>query len=171
MYNFILVGPHAGKTITLGGHPFIDGVFAFGKGMEVAPGPQDVAKKGNLLGKLYQAYLEGSPQLAAAEARLAGEETPEGELRVEQREQQEQEQRQPSGAGGSGRAAQGAIRTALTKLDPENDEHWTDAGLPAVEAVRQLSGNDDVSRQDIKSLAPKLTREEAAKARTADPLD
>lgn len=72
-------------------------------------------------------------------------------------------------AAPSARAAKGAIRTALAKLDPKNDEHWTDAGLPSVAAVRELTGQE-VARADITELAPKLTREEAAKVST-DPLD
>lgn len=72
-------------------------------------------------------------------------------------------------AGKSPRAIDGSIRTALTKLDPKNDEQWTSGGLPSVEAVRSASGNEEVSRADIKRLAPNLTREEAAKV-AADPL-
>lgn len=162
--KFVLVGPHAGKTISLGGHPFVDGVFDFGPdGAGVVPGPDEVAKKGRILAKLYQAYPEGSPELDAAKARIKGDKPIEGRLDVEKREDEQQAAAQPAGAGGSDRARQGAIRTALTKLDPKNADHWTSAGLPSVEAVRELSGDKEVSRGDIQNLAPKLTREEAAK--------
>lgn len=162
--KFILVGPHAGKTITLGGHQFVEGAFDFGPdGAGVVPGPDEVAKKGRLLAKLYQAYPEGSPELEAAAKRIKGDKEPEGRLDVGKREEQQQAQQQPAGAGGSERARQGAVRSALTKLDPKVDAHWTGAGLPSVEAVRELSGDKEVSRGDIQNLAPKLTREEAAK--------
>lgn len=170
--RYILVGAHAGKTITLGGHQFIDGAFTFGADADgVMPSDQDKARKGNLLSKLYQAYPEDSAELAAAEGRLEKNEAPPGELDVGEREKQEQEERPPVGTtAASERAIKGAIRTAITQLDPANDEHWTDGGLPSVAAVRELSGNKDVGRADIASLAPKLTREEATKL-AADPLD
>lgn len=205
MYRYHLVGAHAGKTITLGGHEFVDGVFTFGANKEgVMPSPQEATRKSNLLGKCYQAYLEG-PELDAAKARIekAGAANA-GELDVAKREDEEQANRPPVGTKPEPKAdkpadaepeqpapaapepevtppapeqptteRKGAVRTALTKLDATNDDHWTGQGLPSVEAVRELSGNKDVSRQDIQALAPKLNREEAKKiaAEQTDPLD
>lgn len=173
MQKYVLVGHFAGKTVALGGHQFVEGVFEFGASPEgVMPSDQEKQRKANLLAKMYQAYPEGSAELEAAQKRLAGNQTPPGELDVGKREDEEQATRQPAGGGGSERQRFGAIRTALTKLDPKEDTHWTDGGLPAVAAVRQLSGDVEVSRQDITALAPKLTREEALKiADEKDPLD
>lgn len=64
----------------------------------------------------------------------------------------------------STRQKQGALRSALLKLDPKDAAHWTDNGLPSVAAVRQFAGDDTISRAAIQELAPKMTREEAAKA-------
>lgn len=180
MYNYHLVGPHEGKTITLGGHRFVDGVFEYGPNADgVAPSQEEATRKGRFLAKSYQAYLEG-PELNAARARANGDKDApalEPRLDVANREDEEQANREPSGAGGEAAKAatqrKGAVRTALTKLDATKDEHWTGQGLPSVEAVRELSGNKDVSRQDIGELAPNLNREEAKKVQGAlvDPLD
>ncbi len=50
------------------------------------------------------------------------------------------------------------ILEALQTLDTENDEHWTNQGLPAVAAL----GIDDLKRKDITEAAPHFTRENPA---------
>jgi hypothetical protein len=167
MYDFILVGPHAGKTVTLGGHAFVDGTFTLGLDADgVAPSPEDAERKGIYLGKMYQAFPKGSDNLA--EAKKTGKSPlAKDELNVADAEIKDQAERipvgEPSAPGKKKTVRKGAVRTAVVKLDPTNDEHWTDKGLPSVEAVRDLSKNDEISRQDIVEVAPSLTREEAAK--------
>jgi hypothetical protein len=169
MYKYHLVGPHEGKTIMLGGHQFQDGVFEFGANAEgVQPSKEEARRKGIALAKSYQAFLEGPALDAARAAFKAGDAPAGGELDVNEREDKEQAERGEQAAKTTER--KGAVRSALAKLDPENDDHWTNGGLPSVEAVRELSGNKDVSRQDINALATNLNREEAAKL-AADPLD
>lgn len=51
------------------------------------------------------------------------------------------------------------IASALSMLDPDNDDHWTNAGLPAVEAVSELVG-ESVTRAQIKTVAPDAKRPE-----------
>ncbi len=41
-----------------------------------------------------------------------------------------------------------SIRAALQQLDVQNDDHWTDDGLPKVEAVKAIAGRE-VTRQQI----------------------
>jgi hypothetical protein len=59
------------------------------------------------------------------------------------------------------------IRAALQKLDPKNDAHWTEDGLPALAA---LGFKKQPSRSEVTNAAPKFTRAlqdittEAAKA-------
>ena len=53
------------------------------------------------------------------------------------------------------------ITKALAALDPGNDDHWTADGAPRVDAVAALTGNAEVSRQEITDAAPQLTRESA----------
>lgn len=48
------------------------------------------------------------------------------------------------------------IRAALQKLDPKNDAHWTEDGLPAIAALG-FKGKAP-SRADITNAAPKFTR-------------
>lgn len=53
------------------------------------------------------------------------------------------------------------IVDALRMLDPENDDFWTDAGLPKVSAVEDASGVVGVTRKDINSAWPEFTRDAA----------
>lgn len=50
------------------------------------------------------------------------------------------------------------IRTALTQLDPTNDHHWTDDGLPREGVVRKLANDQTVSRKDIQEAQPGFQR-------------
>ncbi len=47
-----------------------------------------------------------------------------------------------------------SIKTAVLKLDPENDDHWTAMGLPKVDAVEQAYGKAGVTRADINAVFP-----------------
>lgn len=49
------------------------------------------------------------------------------------------------------------IRTAIEGLDAKDDAHWTDAGLPAVDAVSEALG-ETVTRAEIKAAAPDAKR-------------
>jgi len=55
---------------------------------------------------------------------------------------------------------------ALEQLDHNNDDHWTDNGLPSVSAVKELvsHGKEQVTRQAITDTWPDLTRTSAAQA-------
>ncbi len=53
------------------------------------------------------------------------------------------------------------ITAALAKLDPANDNHWTADGAPRIEAVRMISGDQTISRDDITQAAPMFTRSNA----------
>lgn len=52
-----------------------------------------------------------------------------------------------------------SIKEALEILDPADDEQWTEDGLPLVEIVRELTGNQNLKRKDITDAAPLFTRE------------
>lgn len=49
------------------------------------------------------------------------------------------------------------LRTALSQLDPANDDHWTADGQPRIEAVNTVLGHA-VRRQEIIDAAPGFTR-------------
>ena len=52
------------------------------------------------------------------------------------------------------------IQEALTLLDSNDDEHWTQGGKPAVHTVSDIL-NEPVSRSDIDAAAPDFKREGA----------
>ncbi len=47
---------------------------------------------------------------------------------------------------------------ALSALDHDNDEHWTAMGLPRVEIVAEMIGNEELKRADIQAITPDLVR-------------
>lgn len=51
-----------------------------------------------------------------------------------------------------------ALHRALRALDPTNDEHWTDDGLPRMDAIKALGGGSGVTRAAVSDAAPGLTR-------------
>lgn len=54
------------------------------------------------------------------------------------------------------------IQAAVRKLDPIEDTHWTEAGLPAVGAVAISMGDQTVTRAQIAASMPEYTRDKAA---------
>ncbi len=171
--RFVLVGALKGQTVNLGGHDFIDGVHDFvyvqdGGGLAM-PSQDDIKLKAANLERNYQAFPEDSAELAEAEtnygklvaAAKKGEEPAPVVSTPKAREDKEQDDRSEKVV--ADRAAKTAGREALLKLDPANDDHWTDAGLPSVEAVREIAGVQTISRADITALAPNLNRDEAIK--------
>lgn len=53
------------------------------------------------------------------------------------------------------------ILEALGKLDTSNDNHWTADGLPRIETVRMLSGDQSITREQITAEAPDFSRSAA----------
>lgn len=56
------------------------------------------------------------------------------------------------------------ILNALAKLDPNNDNHWTDDGLPRMDTVKMLTGNPGLTRDAVTVAAPGFDREQARAA-------
>jgi hypothetical protein len=54
------------------------------------------------------------------------------------------------------------IKTAVLKLDPENENHWTSMGLPRVDAVEEAYGKAGVTRGDINAAFPNGWNRDAA---------
>ena len=64
------------------------------------------------------------------------------------------------------------VREAVMSLDPNNDDHWTKAGIPALLAVEEAVGRSGTTRQDVESAARGYTRELALAAQTpAEPME
>lgn len=53
-------------------------------------------------------------------------------------------------------------KDALYRLDPANDEHWTADNQPTVAAVRELTGNPNLTRQEITEADPEFSRQKLA---------
>ena len=51
-----------------------------------------------------------------------------------------------------------AILAALPTIDVEDDELWTESGLPTVEAVQAATGIEDLKRKQITEAAPQFNR-------------
>ena len=50
---------------------------------------------------------------------------------------------------------------AVYALDPDRQDHWTVAGLPAMKAIEALVGSNAVQRSDIERLLPDYNRTSA----------
>lgn len=50
------------------------------------------------------------------------------------------------------------ITDALLKLDAANDNHWTSDGLPRIETLKFLTGNQSLTRNDIFAACPTFCR-------------
>jgi len=53
------------------------------------------------------------------------------------------------------------IKEALMHLDPTDDAQWTSDGLPLVEVVRGLTGNETLTRKEISEADPAFCRDNA----------
>lgn len=65
-----------------------------------------------------------------------------------------------AGSGGLG----GSIKSALSKLDPNEDSDWTSGGLPSMPRMKELTGKSDLTRDEVASAAPGFARANAASA-------
>jgi hypothetical protein len=54
------------------------------------------------------------------------------------------------------------IKEALLKLDPANENHWTDAGLARLETVKFNMGGTAVSREELDAAFPGFSKDTAA---------
>lgn len=59
------------------------------------------------------------------------------------------------------------LEEALLCLDPENDDHWTDAGLPRMSALAELGL--ELDRGDVTKAAPRFTRTNLVLGTDEDP--
>ena len=53
------------------------------------------------------------------------------------------------------------ILDALSKLDVANDNHWTAEGMPRIETVCMLAGDQSITREKITAEAPQFCRANA----------
>lgn len=190
-------GVYAGKTVTLGGHRFVNGVAEFTGSQEEL---QPLLRK---LARGWQAYPEGSEELAALQEQGNGERGTDhtaSQPRPDESVQRDGESRQQGSvqesehvggehaeaqagdtggvSGGHGHSnsglseqhssesgAESSVNPQLARivydLDPDNDNHWTQTGKPALSAVTEGYGSGDVTRSDVNKAAPGWNRDKA----------
>lgn len=179
----VLTGGRAGFNGILGKqYKFVDGALTL-RGSE-----KDVQSMMLVLERSYAAYPEGSAELEAAQRRYMeatdGECNP-TQVEEENPEQHIPGDVQPQGQGspeeetvdggesddsvegqeGSEDSGDGhedprvsRIREAVMTLEVPNDALWTAEGLPKVEAVSEVLG-EDVTRAEITAAAPNFNRQ------------
>lgn len=54
------------------------------------------------------------------------------------------------------------VAEALRKLDVNNDNHWTADGLPRIDTVRMIAGNQALTREMITAEMPEFSRQTAS---------
>lgn len=54
------------------------------------------------------------------------------------------------------------LTTALSKIDHDNDRHWTPDGRPSIQFVCQQAGGIDVTRAEVLAAAPDLERRKSS---------
>jgi len=204
--RLILTGPYTGKTVTLNGHFFDQGVCV------VQGEPESLRHLFTYMARCYQAYPQGSIELEEARAAweaYCAKENGHGVSDIETDEEQpdppseDASNLQPVGEGPAtedaqvsgtddagapgqtepdasgnglpdprpddGTQAQGQdaaqtltkLAKAVMSLDPDNDEHWTGAGLPAMAAVEAAYGSTDITRKQVEAELPNWNREMA----------
>lgn len=167
--KFVLVGPHAGQTMHVNGHEFVDGEMTF----------QGSAEQAATLERVFEFYGAMTAEKAELHA-LRGEQKP------ADNKLPESGARVDSGASGGQADAQGSatsteavklaqdapngapdaklsLAEAIGLLDPGVDAHWTSNNLPSLEHLGELTGKK-VARDEVNAVAEGYTR---AKARAA----
>lgn len=56
------------------------------------------------------------------------------------------------------------ITDALSKLDPANENHWTQEGLPRLDTIKILAGDPSLTREAVTAAAPDFNRASAQQA-------
>jgi hypothetical protein len=174
MVTFVLKGPHEGKTIKLGQYRFVGGKFT------TKVNEKELTPLSNLM-RYWQAYPEGSPELKKEEENGTGEDLAgQGADQDSVGEHGSPAAQEPAGQGHAGAEAgspglQGAdaggreeapveddrLKHILLNLDPEDDEHWTMAGLPRLSTIEEAFGSTGMNRIDIQTALPGWDRDAA----------
>lgn len=55
-------------------------------------------------------------------------------------------------------ARENGVRAALGQLDHSNDDHWTSTGLPKMDVIEGIMGDESVTRKEVNAIAPDLRR-------------
>ena len=61
-----------------------------------------------------------------------------------------------------------SIKDSLAKLDPANDEHWTDDGSPRMDVLQAQPGNSRLTRKQVTDADPSFSRVSVLDAEKVD---
>jgi hypothetical protein len=70
---------------------------------------------------------------------------------------------------GAGEVGNDKLVAALKQLNPSDDKHWTADGQPRIDIVKQLAGDQSITREAIDKAAPGFTRTSIQEAQTPPP--
>lgn len=177
--KFVLVGPRAGKTLTINGHQFIDGEMTFvGAAAQIATLervlgfygvlPAEKAELAQLktdkpVGK-SQAELDAEASRLAEEEEAAKQKAAETDPPAKTDAELEAEEAARKQAEQDAMNVKPSLGEAIGLLDPEEDKHWTSNNLPNLEHLGELMGKK-VARAEVDAVAEGYTRAKARAAR------
>jgi hypothetical protein len=171
---FVLIGPHAGKTMAINGHEFEDGEFVFHGSTD------QIATLTNIF-DFYGAVPAGKAREMAMEAELA-------QLRAERSTAPVALQPEaaplaplaslaaavmaptPTPTEASSATAAGVVSASISlgeaigSLDPDAEGDWTSNNLPSLDRLAALVGKKP-SRDEVEAIASGYTRAKAKAAR------
>jgi len=193
--HFFGIGPHYGKTETLGENS-VRYHFKHGA-VRVVDTPEKIPLHAKYLKVNWGTVGEDHPELGDLYGKrdlpegiewyplneVPGDLQPQGggsEEGDESGEDEDGEGNALPGAGGSGLlpdgngftprltdAAQKRLVQAIQTLDPKNDEHWSKDGAPSLSEVTRLFGQGNLTREDVALAIPDYSRKVAAKSAKA----
>lgn len=163
--KFVLVGPHAGKSMAVNGHEFVDGEFTF-QGSSA-----QIAVLTNIFG-YYGAVPAEKAELEQLRAEKSqGEQTQTQTPAGDKGSEQTQAPAAPVGSDTNDKDVKDPVLPTLAEaigmLDPENDAHWTSNNLPGLDDLSKLTGKS-VSRADVEAIAAGYTRAKARQAKAGN---
>jgi hypothetical protein len=162
--KFVLVGPHAGKSLILNNsHEFVDGEYVF-------QGSADQAATLTRIFSFYGAVPAEQARAMELEAMLglsdADVQAPSPQLHAlaEDVEKTLTEQKEPEATSERAGLGQPDLGLAIGALNPEADGDWTSNNLPSLDRLAELMGKKP-SRDEVEAIATGYTRAKARAAR------
>jgi len=146
--KFVLVGPHAGKTLVVNGHQFVDGEY------DITANEEQLKSVGNVFA-CYGAFpaedVSDTPDAPTPDAGEAAADAAAHAVGSTETKADEGKSDPPAPT----------LAEAIAALDPAVDDHWTGSGLPAMNAIEKIMGDRSVTRADVEAQAAGYNREKA----------
>lgn len=191
--KLVMVGHYAGKTVVINGHKFVDGVLELQGDLKDMDGLVRYFRTFNahLAGSTELEMAQAQEASNGSGAAVSAKGGAKGGVSSDK----SGSSKEPNGAGHDGASSTGPgslpngdgvpagrdsgapvstdpealkIREALMKLDPENDDNWTDAGLAKVSVIEDITGIVGVLRKDIDAVLPGWSRDKAIEKKLSE---